>query len=231
MSIITENLKNLKKFIIKSNKNKTNKVKMVWNDDLKKFIKDDSLLKKVKLIIIGENPGNSELKHKKYFYEFGRSGKILRALLSSCDNNYDEKVMFFNKTPIYSSNIKKLKELRINNENLFDSAELICAETISNIVTELKKTNDLNILFIGLSDGKFKFNKIKNMFEYNYDPNKELFSVFFNSFFKITDIEFNIIPHLSNGSFFTHDFILNFYKINAVNKQLFKYIFNSKILK
>jgi hypothetical protein len=241
---IIEHLNKLKQFIENYNENdKIDKIDMVWNTNLDKFITDASLLNDVKFIIIGENPGRSERKNGEYFSELGQAGKILKILLSGYDENYQNKVMFFNKTTIYSNNVRSkktanntkiyLEELREKNIELFDSAECICAKTISNIINKLKHTNDIRVIFIGLFGGKFVFNTDVKAFVCNNDPEKKLFTKFSDEFFKnVNDpkIKINIIPHFSGGCFFMHEIMHEFYQDKDVNEKIFNIIFNSTLM-
>jgi len=84
---------------------------IVYNTDLDKINEEAD----IKLIIIGDNPGDMEWKHKTYLNENGKAGRSARNFflrnfekIKICPDN---NIIFFNKTPIYTSKTDGLKNI------------------------------------------------------------------------------------------------------------------------
>lgn len=103
---------------------------------------------KLKYIVVGDNPGNTEYIENKFF--IGPSGQELRKFFK--ENNlvkdFDNECIIFNKTFIHTTKTKDLGNIIpiIGNE-LFDKIQEICAKEISDISNRYK----LPILIFGKS--------------------------------------------------------------------------------
>lgn len=106
-----------------------------WIDDLKKkdlIINEDWKninAEKIKLIIVGDNPGNEEEKERKYL--IGPSGKQLRNFIrEKLKIDVNTEVVYLNKTPIHTKSTNELenyKDQELLNKTLKRMAEDIVA--------------------------------------------------------------------------------------------------------
>lgn len=230
------NLRNLKETVKKlvddyNNKQiiEDTKLEFVWNKDLNLFIENENKIRNVKLIIIGENPGNAEKKHEEYFSPAGSSGKILRILLEGyLGKTYNDKVMMFNKIPIYSSSINKLVELREGKESIFNDVEEKCANIIGDITNAFPE--EVEVVLMGMSDQRIEFTE--SGFELKSQENT-LFDKFYRVLLdNVENRELNIVPHISYGQFFIHKYIYDFYFKEDIAKHIFEdVVFKSKLNK
>lgn len=103
---------------------------------------------KLKFIIVGDNPGNLELRTNRFF--IGPSGQELRNhfLENGLIHDFDEECITFNKTYIHTTKTEQLIELieRIGYD-LFNQIQEDCANEIIKISNEYK----LPILIFGIS--------------------------------------------------------------------------------
>ncbi len=137
----------------------------------------------INLIIVGDNPGKLEQKHKQYFCEKGSAGKHARTfkkfaecLCSSGNSNFN--IIFLNKTPFPSPTTDKL----VIDEKVKKSIDL----TINalNDFALNKNNKDLIILIVGCS---------KNKLNEFYYPQLKI---------KATpDLTLKFAKHFSNGHF------------------------------
>jgi len=206
----------------------------IWNIELDRF-KDKRNIKKVDLIIIGENPGENERMTNTYFSIMGYSGLLLRLLLDSYykikyNTNYVEKVMLLNKIPIFSKDIATLKENRYSNKEKYNIAETKMGEIIAGIVDNLS-CNNVKTLFLGLSDGRVEYDNQKFLLKKCSDS---LFANFYNAFFRHLKNEKNIylVPHLSKRQIFNHKYLDDFSTKTDIVVTLFEqHLFKSRFIK
>ncbi|MCH4199429.1 MAG: uracil-DNA glycosylase family protein [Clostridium tyrobutyricum] len=226
---IVNKLKKLKELVKDYDKYKRKYIEFVWNRDLDLFIENEKKIRNVKLIIIGENPGNAEKKHEEYFSPAGSSGKILRILLEGyLGKTYNDKVMMFNKIPIYSSSINKLVELREGKESIFNDVEEKCANIIGDITNAFPE--EVEVVLMGMSDQRIEFTE--SGFELKSQENT-LFDKFYRVLLdNVENRELNIVPHISYGQFFIHKYIYDFYFKEDIAKHIFEdVVFKSKLNK
>lgn len=103
---------------------------------------------KLKFIIVGDNPGNLELRTNRFF--IGPSGQELRNhfLENGLIHDFDEECITFNKTYIHTTKTGQLTEIRDHiGYDLFNQIQVECANKIINISNEYK----LPILIFGIS--------------------------------------------------------------------------------
>jgi hypothetical protein len=104
--------------------------------------------KKLKYIIVGDNPGVTEYKENRFF--IGSSGKVLRNhfISNKLIKDFDNECIIFNKTFIHTAKTKELevikKEIGIE---LFNAIQLACAKEIAEISNE----HNIPILIFGKS--------------------------------------------------------------------------------
>lgn len=109
------------------------------------------------LVIIGDNPGQKELEEKKYFV--GSQTECIRVLFQKIfGEKYREKVLFLNKTPIFSNITNSLKK----SENINNTQEIM-AELVRSIAEEKK----IPIWVMGVS-------QLNNLFKTFYERIKDI---------------------------------------------------------
>lgn len=105
--------------------------------------------KKLKFIIVGDNPGDTEYEKKRFF--IGPSGQKMRKHFIENDlcADFDIECKIFNKTFIHTTKTKELEEKKIKiGHDLFDNILKDCAKQIAQLSNELK----LPILVFGKSE-------------------------------------------------------------------------------
>lgn len=105
--------------------------------------------KKLKFIIVGDNPGNTEFREKRYF--IGPSGQELRRHFrtNGFTSDFDNECIIFNKTFIHTTKTNELESIvNIIGKTLFDEIQKICALEIA----KLSNTHNLPILIFGKSN-------------------------------------------------------------------------------
>jgi len=103
---------------------------------------------KLKFIIVGDNPGDTEYQKKRFF--IGASGKKLRKhfLINGLIENFDDECFIRNKTFISTTKTDQLKEIKTKiGIDYFDEILVYCANEIAEISNEF----DLPILIFGKS--------------------------------------------------------------------------------
>ncbi len=104
---------------------------------------------KLKFIIVGDNPGNTEYKEQRFF--IGPSGQELRRHFKSngLSTDFDNECIIFNKTFIHTTKTVELEPiLKQIGEKLFDDIQIYCAKEIA----EISNKFDLPILIFGKSN-------------------------------------------------------------------------------
>lgn len=80
---------------------------------------------KIEYVGVGDNPGNEEYGTQKYFC--GKNTKYIRDFFKKlCGENYEEKVLFLNKSFVSTSNTKKLQKDKSSQEIMADFIAQIC---------------------------------------------------------------------------------------------------------
>lgn len=138
----------------------------------------NKLVEPIKLIIVGDNPGEKEKKCGVYFHRDGQAGgrarKFARKYLKLDDDKDLNEVVFMNKCPIYS---KGTSSLDINgNESVFWESLCLTIRTLD----ELSKNEDLPILITGISSNKLNRRFYKELFQIEKWEEKFLFSKHFS---------------------------------------------------
>jgi hypothetical protein len=129
---------------------------------------------KLKFIIVGDNPGNTEYKEKRFF--IGPSGQELRRhfKLNGLTADFDNECIIFNKTFIHTAKTVELKSIVEQiGKVLFDDIQVYCAKEIAAISNKF----NLPILIFGKS---------------NIGP-KLLFDSFWKAINKFTDNKENLL--------------------------------------
>lgn len=106
-------------------------------------------LKKIKFIIVGDNPGNTEYKENKFF--IGPSGQELRKHFKTNDiiQDFDNECIIFNKTFIHTTKTNDLEPIsKVIGSNLFNDIQIHCATEIAKLSNEY----NLPILIFGKSN-------------------------------------------------------------------------------
>jgi len=104
---------------------------------------------KLKFIIVGDNPGNTEFKEKRFF--IGPSGQILRKHFSDNElsKDFDNECIIFNKTFIHTTKTLELNSIEKQiGKVFFDDIQRHCAKEIAEISNKFK----LPILIFGKSN-------------------------------------------------------------------------------
>lgn len=105
--------------------------------------------KKLKFIIVGDNPGNKEYIEKRFF--IGPSGIELRKHFKENNlcNDFDVECKIFNKSYIHTTKTKELENIiPIIGEELFSDIQIECANEIAHLSNEY----NLPILIFGKSN-------------------------------------------------------------------------------
>jgi hypothetical protein len=105
--------------------------------------------KKLKFIIVGDNPGDTEYEKKRFF--IGPSGQKLREHFHSnmLIGDFEKECIIFNKTIIHTTKTKELEEKKNDiGHDLFDNIQKDCAKQIAQLSNKL----NLPILIFGKSE-------------------------------------------------------------------------------
>jgi hypothetical protein len=150
------------------------------------FNEQHYVLSKLKYIIVGDNPGNTEYIKKRFF--IGASGQKLKKHFETNKliDNFDSECIIFNKTFIHTTKTEELEIIRkIIGMEIFDNIQIHCAKEISKISNEF----NIPILIFGKS---------------KIGPNL-LFDSFWKAINKFTDKKENILVfnHPSYNHFFS----------------------------
>jgi hypothetical protein len=140
---------------------------------------------KLKFIIVGDNPGDTEYEKKRFF--IGPSGQKLRNHFQTYElvENFDNECIIYNKTFISTTKTNDLKHIKESiGREYFDSIQIYCAKEIATVSNEFK----LPILVFG---------------KRNLSPNF-LFESFWKALNKASDNKENILvfKHPSYNHFF-----------------------------
>ncbi|MGQ7946848.1 uracil-DNA glycosylase family protein [Flavobacterium sp. WC2509] len=154
--------------------------------------------KKLKYIIVGDNPGKTEKKENRFF--IGASGQKLRKHFESNKlvDDFNNECIIFNKTFIHTVKTEQLESIRINiGIELFDNIQIHCAKEISKITNEFnipilifgKSKIGANLLFESFWKAINEFTIIKeNILVFNHPS----YNHFFNEWDKYkTDLKLN----------------------------------------
>ncbi len=117
-------------------------VKYCFNEQLYDF-------SKLKFIIVGANPGNTEFKEKRFF--IGPSGQELRRHFKSngLTTDFENECIIFNKTFIHTTKTVELEPIALQiGKNLFDEIQIHCAKEVA----EISNKYNLPILIFGKSN-------------------------------------------------------------------------------
>lgn len=117
-------------------------VKYCFNEQVYDFAK-------LKFIIVGDNPGNTEYKEKRFF--IGPSGQELRRHFKSngLTTDFDNECIIFNKTFIHTTKTIELEPIAEQiGKVLFDDIQTYCAKEIA----EISNKFNLPILVFGKSN-------------------------------------------------------------------------------
>lgn len=139
----------------------------------------------LEFIVVGDNPGNEELKQKRFF--IGTSGQKLRNhfQFNNLTDNFDEKCIVFNKTFISTAKTQDLEVIKKKiGEELFNNIQIHIAKEVASISNKF----NIPILVFGKS---------------NIGPNL-LFDSFWGELNKATNNKENILVfnHPSHDHFF-----------------------------
>lgn len=138
MDKLQEFAEKLKKQIIlwKNTYKEVDFVPDVSEDAFCPFIEDIKSLKTEDLeyIIVGDNPGQTEKEQQLYF--LGRTKYIRSFFESMLGEKWKKKVLFLNKTPIFS---KETVDLNTENKKALEETQKFMAELIISLHSDLKK--------------------------------------------------------------------------------------------
>ena len=139
----------------------------------------NNLVEPIKLIIVGDNPGEKEKKCGVYFHSEGQAGsrarKFARKFLDINENDQLHNVVLMNKCPIYSKNTSSLK---VSDDPKSDFRKSLCF-TVS-VLKKLSENKDLPILITGISSNKLNRRFYKELFQIENWEEKFLFSKHFS---------------------------------------------------
>ena len=100
-------------------------LKFVYNQNL-----DNLQFDKVKYILVGDNPGENELKQEKYLV--GEAGLMAKCFFKSelGINSFEDEVLVLNKTPIYSKQTRELNDLYKENKKIIEESQIYMCNLI-----------------------------------------------------------------------------------------------------
>jgi len=189
-----ENIEGFKPAYEEQINNWNQKLNGIYNEKLAIFNKDDipdtkEDWKKIKLIIVADNPGKKEAEQKRYLV--GGAGEIARGFFRIAYNdlkiNMEGDVLLLNKTPIYSSNTNSLKNIYNDNkgrEILNDTQDWMAKK-----IYELHQILECDLWIIGSGNFEKFFEKFKETLNNVYKENEKWERVF-------------VFKHFSYGWFF-----------------------------
>lgn len=153
---------------------------------------------KVKFIVVGDNPGETEYKENRYF--IGSSGTSLK---NSFENNgwvedFYEECFIFNKTVIHTNKTPELRPIKKAHPDLFNEIQIKSAQQI----LETAKEYALPILVFGKTEIR------KN----------GVFSEFWKELNKSEDANIYVFNHPSNSTFMKAAYNV-FGKENLISKE------------
>lgn len=122
-------------------------LRFVWNTGLDQYLANPSLLSRVKVLLVGDNPGVEEAKHSIYLAPTGRSGKEARRVLSAAGFDYDRQVTNLNKSPIHTPKTADLRAFKPEHADLISETERFMADCV---VTLLRETG-AHAMIIGMA--------------------------------------------------------------------------------
>jgi len=135
----------------KKNRYPVNEV-ILYNNNLEKVDP-----KKIKYILVGDNPGVEEQRCGYYFAETGRAGQLARVffkkhMLVDC---FDCEVLVLNKTFIHTPTTKGLKKLTANHESLIKESQEYMAKLLLEIMQALP-SDKVEVWVVGISQMRDK---------------------------------------------------------------------------
>lgn len=124
-------------------KEKCSNLDFIYNKQL-----DNIDVKKIKYILVADNPGKNEKQHGRYLV--GESGVAARCFLKSEFNisDFDSEVLVLNKTPIYSDKTQELIELYNEYEDILIESQ----EYMSNLLFKIHSIIKCKVFIIGFSN-------------------------------------------------------------------------------
>jgi len=171
-SKVVESIHELKTKLESLNTDPENPIVVINNDWNK-------LVEPIKLIIVGDNPGEKEKKCGVYFHREGQAGsrarKFAREYLNINEKGKLHNVVFMNKCPIYSKNTSSLK---VSDDPESDFRKSLCL--IVSALEKLSETKGLPILITGISSNKLNRRFYKELFQIEKWEEKFLFSKHFS---------------------------------------------------
>lgn len=171
-SKVVKSIHKLKREFECFNTNSENPIVVINNDW-------NELVEPIKLIIVGDNPGEKERDCSVYFYEKGQAGsrarKFAREYLDINENDKLHNVVFMNKCPIYSKNTSSLE---VSDDTESDFRKSLCF-TVS-ALEKLSENKDLPILITGISSNKLNRRFYKELFQIEKWKEKFLFGKHFS---------------------------------------------------
>lgn len=123
-----------------------NSLEITWNEDLDRFIDQPELLKAVRWILCGDNPGVQEAEQRKYL--IGPTGTRARNIMREMKVSPESEILVLNKTPISTPTTKELAPYRKSHLPLLRATQLamICC------IYQLMKASSANVWIIGLGE-------------------------------------------------------------------------------
>ncbi|MGL5049575.1 MAG: hypothetical protein ACRC5W_04355 [Cetobacterium sp.] len=152
-------LKYIKKFESDIEKELKSNYEIIFDKDLKKVKEFSSIT----WVVVGDNPGKTELKNKRYFSEGTAAKGLKKCFDEKLKLKRNENYICLNKTPIYSV---KTDDLSAVDQNLLQKSFSITAELIFNLHILNPK---INVLIVGFSSKSIKsfFSELKKQYEKN----------------------------------------------------------------
>jgi hypothetical protein len=111
-------------------------LRLVWNTMLEPYLAEPALLSRVKVLLVGDNPGVEEAKHSIYLAPTGRSGKEARRVLGTAGFDYDRQVANLNKSPIHTPKTADLQAFKPQHNDLIIETEQFMARCLVALLRE-----------------------------------------------------------------------------------------------
>lgn len=100
----------------------------------------------VKYILVGDNPGQSELETG--YYLIGKAGQVARNLFCQMGIDFDSQVLVLNKTVVFTKQTAGLKGLLKTNPEIINETQIYMAE----MICRLQEILGCPVLIVGISD-------------------------------------------------------------------------------
>lgn len=157
--------------------------------------------KKIKYILVGDNPGKNE--QKEGIYLCGRAGERARNFFEKeLVNNFNEEVLVLNKSPIFTMRTRDIKELSEHGEFMKESQRYM-ADLVFNLHSVNKNMEVFISGFAGCrcsKDGKWLKQRKNNGGYYKSQILPYFFAQLKNNYTN-SEMEVKIYKHFSNSHF------------------------------